>query len=333
MKHSKLLALGLSAALCMGAMTSCSSGSDPIRFTGYAMGTVVNETLYTDGDDITTKIEAAIASLENTYLSNKVNKAEISVINANAGNGESSLSSELSGYLNTLLEVCENSGGAFDPSIGALSTLWDFDNDIEKVPADSDIKSLLAGTGYQKISITDSGITIPSGMKLDLGAAGKGIALDVAASMLADDPSVKGAVISVGESSILTYGENPNRDYWEIELRDPRDKEATIGSIKVSGTKYIGTSGDYQKYFEKDGVRYHHILDPSTGYPADTDVASVTIIADSGILCDALSTACFVLGTDEGMKLAEQYGVEAVFIDKDKNISMTSGAKELWTGR
>lgn len=322
MKLSRYIAILLSGALLAG----CSSSSEPVRFTGYAMGTVVNETIYTDGDDPSASIETEIASLENQYLSNKVDKAEISRINA----GSTSISGELKEYITTLLKVSEDSNGAFDPTIGALSSLWDFDDDTHRIPADSSIKELLSTCGYEKLVLGEDTISIPDGMKLDLGAAGKGIALDKAAQLLEDCEGVTGAVISVGESSILTYGDNPNRDYWQIDLRDPRDKESLIGTLKIKGTCYIGTSGDYQKFFEKDGVRYHHILDRSTGYPADSDVTSVTIVSDSGILCDALSTACFVLGSRDGKALAEKYGADAIFIGKNGKITMTDGAKSIF---
>ena len=322
----------LAAILAAGTLlfSSCSSENEPISFTGYAMGTVVSETLYTDGEDISTDIEREIASIENTYLSRKIAKSEVSTINNKASASTVEMTDTMADWMETLLEISRESGGAFDPSVGALSSLWDFDSDSKKVPSDDAISKCLSFGSYENVQISGRSIALPPGLELDLGAAGKGIALDAAESILSSDKDVKGAVISVGESSILTYGSKPDGSDWQIAIRDPRDKESTIGTLILSGTNCIGTSGDYQKYFEKNGRRYHHILDPSTGYPAESGVISVTVICDSGIICDALSTACFVLGADEGMKLAEKYGAEAIFVKDDKSIVMTKGAEKLW---
>lgn len=330
MTRKKTYRLAAIIAAGMLLLSGCSAGDEPISFTGYAMGTVVSETLYTDGEDITTEIEREIASVENTYLSRKIAKSEISVINSKASAAPVEMTDTLAEYMDTLLEISRDSGGAFDPSVGALSALWDFDSDSENVPSDDDIKKCLSYGSYADINLSGKSISLPPGLELDLGAAGKGIALDVAESILSSDKEVSGAVISVGESSILTYGNKPDGSDWQIAIRDPRDKENTIGTLVLSGTNCIGTSGDYQKYFEKNGRRYHHILDPSTGYPAESGVISVTVVCKSGIICDALSTACFVLGADEGMKLAEKYGAEAIFVKDDESIAMTKGAGKLW---
>lgn len=334
MKYRKLLGIGMAAIVIACSLAACGN-AEPIRFTGYAMGTVINETIFTDGDngdEITMNIEKAIAKEENTYLSAKLEKSELSQINSNASAAPVKMSDTLSEYVNTLLDISVASGGAFDPSVGELSSLWDFDSGSQKVPKDSDIKECLAAGNFENIHVSGDTISLPSGMKLDLGAAGKGIALDTAKEILDKDNQVTGAVISVGESSVLTYGDNPNdkNNKWKIDIRNPRDKDSIIGSLMLDGTSYISTSGDYQKFFEKNGKRYHHILDPKTGYPAESDIISVTVIAKDGISSDALSTACFVLGKEKGMQLLEKNGAEAVIIDSDLNITTTRGAGDIW---
>lgn len=333
MNYKKILGIGMIAIMTTCSLTACSK-VEPTSFTGYAMGTVINETIYSDNDGNSTAmdIEKAIADAENTYLSAKISKSELSQINNNAANNAVKMSSTLSGYIHTLFDISKSSDGAFDPTVGKLSSLWDFDSGSEKIPNDSDIQSCLNAGNYQNVSIVNDMITLPDGMKLDLGAAGKGIALDISKEILDKDSQVTGAVISVGESSILTYGDNPNDkdNKWKIDLRNPRDKESIIGSLILDGTNYIATSGDYQKYFEKNGKRYHHILDPKTGYPAKSDIISVTVIAKDGISSDALSTACFVLGEVKGIELLEKYGAEAVIIDSNLNITTTKGAEKIW---
>lgn len=329
MYRKKILLGGVAAILSASLLAACGA-PEPISFTGYAMGTVVSETLYTKGDDVSTDIETAIKTLENDHLSNKVSRAEIYKINEKAGQGSVVMSDELHEYMNTLLDVSAKSAGAFDPTVGALSKLWDFDDDAHKVPVDDRIQSCLSKGNYTNIQIDGNSISLPEGLQLDLGAAGKGIALDTARGILEKADGLEGAVISVGESSILTYGSKPDGGKWEIGIRDPRDKEQLTGSVMLDGTNCVGTSGDYQKYFIKDGTRYHHILDPKTGYPARSDVMSVTIVCDSGIMCDALTTACFVLGTEKGKALAEEYGAAAIFINADREVIMTDNAKKIW---
>lgn len=196
------------------------------------------------------------------------------------------------------------------------------------IPTQEQITLALTHTGYENLSLTDGTVMLPKDMALDLGAAGKGIACDRIAAYLREQP-VYGAVISVG-GSVVTIGKKPDGTPWQIGIVDPWDTSSLVGILYLEGKNFVSTSGDYERYVEVDGVRYHHILNPATGYPADSGVRSVTILCDSGILSDALSTACFVLGVEEGMALAESYGAEALFIDTEGNISMTDGMKQFF---
>lgn len=170
-------------------------------------------------------------------------------------------------------------------------------------------------------------MSIPAEMQLDLGAVGKGVALDEILKTLEAHPEVSGAVISVG-GSILTYGSKPEGGAWQIAVTDPLDPSESVGVLTLDGGHCVSTSGDYERYVEVDGVRYHHILDPRTGSPAHSDVAGVTIVTKDGFLSDALSTACFVLGQEEGQKLLEKYDAEGLFIDHEGTITMTEGMRQ-----
>lgn len=196
------------------------------------------------------------------------------------------------------------------------------------IPTQEQITLALTHTGYENLSLTDGTVMLPRDMALDLGAAGKGIACDRIAAYLREQ-SVYGAVISVG-GSVVTIGKKPDGTPWQIGIVDPWNTSSLVGILYLEGENFVSTSGDYERYVEVDGVRYHHILNPATGYPADSGVRSVTILCDSGILSDALSTACFVLGVEEGTALAESYGAEALFIDTEGNISMTDGMKQFF---
>ena len=140
---------------------------------------------------------------------------------------------------------------------------------------------------------------------------------------------VSGMILNLGGSSVMVYGEKPDGSEWKVAVTDPRDVEGEyLGAITLEGGEFLSTSGDYEKYFIEDGKRYHHILDPKTGYPVWNGLDSVTVVCNSGLLADGLSTACFVLGMEDAQSLLEKYNAEAVFVDEDKNVYLTSGMKE-----
>ena len=160
-----------------------------------------------------------------------------------------------------------------------------------------------------------------------MGALGKGIACDTAKDVLSAS-GIKRALISVG-GTVLTYSDGNDyywHDGWGVAVRTPETNNSSpLLRIHLTETKVISTSGDYEKYFEKDGVRYHHILNPETGYPAGSGLKSVTVVADSGLVADGLSTACFVLGIEKSRPLLEKYNAGAVFVDSENNVYITDG--------
>ncbi len=175
-------------------------------------------------------------------------------------------------------------------------------------------------------------IWLPDGMQLDLGAVGKGVALSRFCDLLKGENGITGAVVSLG-GSILTYGEKADGTPWKVGIVDPFDTSSNVGVLTLEGQWFISTSGDYERYVEAGGVRYHHILDPATGYPAECGVRGVTILAGDGLLSDGLSTACFLLGPDRGMTLAGEYGAEVLFVMEDGEIVMSEGMKEYFQER
>lgn len=304
-------------------------------------------------EDITEEVLALIRKLETETLSKRVKESEISSINEEAGKGCAvPLSPGMEAILSQCLEISRASGGAFDITIGEVAGLWDIDTWAAmdgcsamdgdtilnsgaaadalnnhptqyELPDKDELSKALTFTGYEKLTLENQSIRMPEGMSLDLGAVGKGIALDEILTLL-QEREVSGAVISVG-GSILTYGEKPDKSPWRVAIADPDDRTGSIGVLTLTGQWCISTSGDYERYVEVDGIRYHHLIDPATGYPARSGLSSVTILTKSGFLSDALSTACFVLGEEKGMELAKQYAVEAIFVREDGSISMTEG--------
>ena len=340
--------------------------------TDFVMSTVLSEKIY-GTKDVTQDIKEELDKLEKDQLSWREDHSVVSKINADAQKGiKTKLDSDMTSWVEDSLELAKRSNGAFDPTIGRLTRLWNIEGDNPKVPTKQEIKNTLEDTGYTKIHLEKvesqntantkknvdkdikdntaknketsedtskntntnesvSSIYIGDKCTLDLGAVGKGIACDVVQDYLKKQKEVSGAVIAVG-GSILLYGSKADGSDWNVAVQNPRGQDGeAMGVLSLSGTTNVSTSGDYEKYFMQDGKRYHHILDPSTGYPADSGLISVTIVSDSGLLSDGLSTACFVLGKEKGEKLLETYGAEGVFIDQNKKVTVTKGLKDKFT--
>ncbi len=280
----------------------------------FAMDTVVSvKVTGMKAEECTAEIEACVAELDSILTRHKPT-SEISLINQNKGG---TLSDKTAEYLRLLLDVSKKSGGAFDFTLGAVSDLWSFKSK-PSVPDENKLAKAVSESGYKNVSLSGNTLTLQSGV-IDFGAAGKGIALDEIRTIL-ENAKTKEAVISVG-GSVLIYGKSDAK----VGIRDPYGNAGrSIATLTVSDI-CISTSGSYERYFEESGVTYHHILDPGTGYPVQNELISVTVVSQSGALSDALSTACFVLGIEEGAKLAKDYGCEAIFITKDKTVYATDG--------
>jgi len=329
--------------LCTALFTGCNMrSSQKITYVDTAMGTIVQQTLYVkanskqakDCEKIPDEVMDLLNSLEKETLSWREETSEIHRINTAENGTGCILSREMLLYLESIRDVWENSDGALDVTVGGVTGLWNIDtyavngNADFDLPAQQELESALASTGFEKVKIVDSKIYLPENIKLDLGAVGKGIACDEVHKVLAEKEWVTGAVISIG-GSVLTYGEKPDGSKFKVAVTHPRKEGESIAVLELEGGLCVSTSGDYERYVEKDGVRYHHIMDPKTGYPADSGLISVTIVSESGLLSDALSTACFILGKEAGLILAEQCGAEALLIDKDLQFSMTEGMDKL----
>ncbi len=297
-------------ACASGLLTGCGSVT-PQTSSDLVMDTVFTVTVYGNGAEPSELLEIG-KELDSNVLSRFSEGSLVSDYN----NGITS--DEVAALVGRCDEINEASSGAFDVRLGALADLWDIDGAAKGeaefvLPTEREIETALENKNT-----------------IDLGAAGKGIYLDEVKAAL-DEKSVSGAVISAG-GSILVYGAKPDGTPFKVGIKDPfgEDASGTFGIIQISGGYFISTSGSYERYIDLDGVRYHHILDPRTGYPAwsqDTGVCpvSVTIIANDGFTSDALSTACFVLGPDKGLELAEQYGAEVIYIMNDGTVITSDG--------
>lgn len=314
-----LVCLAVTAAHRKDTKESPVLSGQPVEHQAILMGTVVTEKLYGGDSQVISGIENAISHLEQT-ISWRLADSVIAGINAS---GSAVLTEDMYLWMTEALALAENTSGAFDPTLRPLIALWGIEEASPTVPGDKSIKESLSLVGYEKLSFEDRKLTLQEGMCLDFGAIGKGIALDVIADYL-EESGVSAATIAVG-GSVLTYGDKPGGD-WQIAVRDPDGPDGSaLGILSISGTHYISTSGDYEKYFEENGVKYHHIFDPGTGYPAKSGLRSVTVVCDSGLKSDGLSTACFVLGYEASLPVLQEYGAQAVFILEDGSVRTTEG--------
>lgn len=268
------------------------------------------------------EIKAFVSDYSDNVISRHSSSSRISFVNSK---GSGRLGDDLSADFDLLYSVYRDSGGAFDFTLGALSDLWGIGTPRAAVPSAEEIQQVLSCCGAGKTDYKNGEIKLPEGAVLDLGAAGKGMALDKISGLLSANSKINRGVISLG-GSILLYGKKS--ETFTIGIQDPAKKNNNAVVLEL-GPCLVSTSGSYERYFEKDGIRYHHIFDPATGYPAESGILSVTVVSqDSGLLSDALSTACFVLGSEKGMELARKYNCEALFIDKNGNITVSDNLRE-----
>lgn len=310
------------------------------QYVDTAMGTVIRQTIY--GREENAKafagdVMALLTQLESEELSWRLESSEVYRINASAGKQEGcSLSEEMAELLEKCMELSEKAEGSFDVTLGPLSRLWDIDSWAAKAGGEEfqppspeaihEAASLCGGSRLRLEQGTSPRIFLPEGMQLDLGAVGKGAALSRLCKLLEEQTDITGAVISLG-GSILTWGTKPGGGAWKVGIVNPLDTSSNIGILSLEGQWCVSTSGDYERYVEADGVRYHHILDPKTGYPAAGSVRGVSILSGDGLVGDGLSTACFILGPEKGIALAAEYGAEALFVMEDEEIIMSDGMK------
>jgi len=298
----------------------------PVEDTRFLMDTVVRIAVYDPGISRTQAEEAireafrAMETLEKTVSSHMPDN-DIARLNAAPGGVFQAVSPETAFLLETAGIVAGETGGAFDVSIGAVRAEWSFDAETPSVPDSAAILKRLSCVDYRQIQLSgqQARLARPS-MAVDLGGIAKGLNIDRAVEVLKAAGVRSGLVDAGGDMRI--FGKHPRNPGWRIGVKHPRPREKSLYGVIETGPAGIATSGDYERFFLSGGRRYHHILDPGTGFPAEGCV-SVTLLAESAMLADAYATAVFVLGPDEGMRLIERKpGLEGMII-LEKNGRLT----------
>lgn len=306
--------------------------TEPLSKTELLMGTVVSVTLYDSNDEgILDKVFTKVKELESTLSINE-NGTLVDKINESAGIEPVKVDYDTYTVIKKGLEYAKLSNGLFDISVGPIVKLWNIGLPEAKVPTQEEIDSRIPLVGYSDVELNDEENTVflkRQGMMIDLGGVAKGYTADVISDILTEE-GVKSAIIDLG-GNIFAHGLKVDGSTWRIGIQNPfSDRGDIIGTITVKN-KSIVTSGIYERYIEKDGIKYHHILSPKTGYPYENELAGITIISDKSSDGDALSTSVFAMGVEEGMKFVNtQEGIDAIFVTKDNKIYITDGIRDIF---
>lgn len=316
-------------------LSGCSKDNkvtEPLSKTELLMGTVVTVTLYDSNDEgILDKVFTKVKELESTLSINE-NGTLVDKINESAGIEPVKVDYDTYTVIKKGLEYAKLSNGLFDISVGPIVKLWNIGLPEAKVPTQEEIDSRIPLVGYSNVELNDEENTVflkRQGMMIDLGGVAKGYTADVISDILTEE-GVKSAIIDLG-GNIFAHGLKVDGSTWRIGIQNPfSDRGDIIGTITVKN-KSIVTSGIYERYIEKDGIKYHHILSPKTGYPYENELAGITIISDKSSDGDALSTSVFAMGVEEGMKFVNtQEGIDAIFVTKDNKIYITDGIRDIF---
>ncbi|RCW60180.1 MULTISPECIES: FAD:protein FMN transferase [Halanaerobium] len=330
LKNKKIILITIIAVILL-TLTGCSNKEEKIPQaddSAFLMDTLVQ--MRAHGENAEKAVEASmerIRELEN-LMSKTIETSDIYKLN-NSPEMKIDINQESMKVLKKAVNYAEQTDGNFDPTIGALVELWGIGTKNPEVPSESEIKRALSNTGYQYLKLYDSSaeITRP-GVKVDLGGIAKGFAAEEVKKVV-ENYGIEHAFVNLG-GNVLVIGDKVDGTPWKIGIQDPRKDRGNVMAIVDAVDKTIVTSGNYERYFEKDGKIYHHIIDPKTGYPAENNLLSVSIISENSFDADALSTAVYVMGLKKGMKFIENMeDVNVMIITEDLDVYISSGLKDI----
>lgn len=328
--------------------TDTAAGKEPISISSIKLNTAVQITIYDSQDksllddclalcdkyelifsrtDEESELYKLNHRISDSAVSNQTTETQPIPYQINGTTNTWHISEDLAALLSEGLSITKESDGAFDIAIAPLTSLWDFTAEDPKVPDDADIQNALPLCSSDGVTINGQDIILPSDdIQFDVGAIAKGYIADRLKDFLVKK-GVNSAIINLG-GNVLCIGSKPDGTPFKVGIQKPfADRNETEAVMDITG-KSVVSSGIYERCFKQNGKLYHHILNPKTGYPYDNGLISVTIISDQSVDGDALSTTCFALGLDEGLKFAEKKGVQAVFITEDYELHYTDGFQD-----
>lgn len=289
----------------------------------FAMNTIMNLTVY--GEEASQMLKEArelIQTYEN-LLSVNVETSDVAKLNR-AGGQPVQVSAETYELIQKSLDISKQTDGIFDISIYPLVRAWGFTEEEYRIPSEDERKQIAGIIDYRRIELKeDHTVVIPEPMQIDLGGIAKGYVSDKLMDLFREW-GAEAAIVSLG-GNVQTYGKKPDGTPFTVGITDPADGESMLGTIEVGQTAVI-TSGSYQRYFERDGVRYHHIMDKETGAPAESDLTSVTILCENGETADSIATAMFVMGKERAIAFdQEHHEISCILIDKKNEVWTSEG--------
>lgn len=315
----------LIATLQLIFLSSCSSESFKSH-SFFAMDTFISADIQCLDDSVFEQLENSVYADEQKF-SKTFASSEIYKFNHSENGVE--LSEETAALIEKSVEISTNTQGAFLPFMGALTDLWDIKSENPRIPSDDEILNALNNCKISDISVGKNGIKKSNpDLKVDLGAIAKGYSAEKCIEILKNN-GIENAVLSFGGNVACIGNAKDKNDGWNVGIKNPFATNEIIGSIKISDC-FLSVSGAYERFFEIDGVRYHHIFDLKTGYPAESDIESVAVISNDGTIADALSTALFVMGKEKSFDLYKSgiYDFEAIFVLKNGTVTATDGIRD-----
>lgn len=310
------------AALCVLLLGGCAKEDAGESATIFAMDTVMELTVYGDkAEEALTQAKAELNRLEGLW---SAQKEGTDLFRANHAHGAAvSIAEDTAELLEDALRLAAETEGAFDPTIYPVMEAWGFADGAYRVPSEEERANLLEKVNYSAVGLEGDRLTVPDGMKLDLGGVGKGAAGD-SLVRLWQELGVESGLMNLG-GNVYCYGPKRDGGDWTVLIRSPESADSYLAA--VTGTDMaVVTSGGYLRNFEQDGTIYHHIMDPKTAAPADSGLTSVTIIGEKGALCDALSTAVYVMGLERATDFWQgRRDFEMVLFSADGALYYTAG--------
>lgn len=321
-KRQKMLVFLAFTLFLSGCAGQGNGAGDAAERRFFGMDTDISITAYgRNAKEALADAQSKVAELEKLWSVTDEN-SDIYAINHSRGKPVN-VSEETGRILSFVLGLAKQTGGALDPTIYPALTAWGFTTGENRIPDKSELEEILRGVGYWNLHVSGNEVTLPGGMELDLGAVGKGYAADEVSNVL-KQAGVTSALLDLG-GNIHLIGTKPDGTDWKIGLRDPFG-ESYIGVLSISDRAVV-TSGNYERYFiGEDGKQYGHILDPATGYPVENGLASVTVVAEEGKLCDALSTSLFVMGQEKAADYwRKNQNFDMILLTEKGEIYLTEG--------
>ena len=326
MKKRLLIGL-LLVCICVTMIPSCAQKKDRSH-SYFLMDTVITVTLFETDDkaaeEVFARCHAILSELEHLWARQKPD-SDVARFNASS-NGAIAIDARTHALIEKAIAVYQATNGSFDITVAPLVDLWKLAGDANKLPTDTEFAEALSLVGSNRLCF-ENGLLCKqdAAVAIDLGGIGKGAAIEYLIDYL-EGCDLQGGLVSFG-SNVAVFGEKKDGSPFKIGIQDPKNPNGTVATVYLQSGEILSVSGDYERYVTVEGRNYHHILAPSTGYPAESGLSSVAVIARDGALADALSTALFVMGTERAMAFyaSHTYAFEAILVGNDSSVIKTAG--------